>query len=89
MEWDDVPKAQTAMAEAVPTRRDDRRGEPKVIDITNDRIAAVVRGIQEVSDPAGGIRRSDRRTGHPRETELGRSGCAAEECARPERGSDH
>ena len=76
------------MPEPVPARRDDRRREPKVVDITTGGIAAVIGAIEKVGDPAGGVRPGDGRTRLPCETELRRRGYATDKRAGPERGSD-
>ena len=88
MERRGVAQVQAAMPQAMPTCRHDRRRKPQVVHATTRGIAPIVGGIQEVGDPAGGVRRSDRRAGHPGKTELRRSRSTIDERTGPEHGSN-
>jgi hypothetical protein len=74
-----VERAQIAETEApvarlaVPVGRQDREGQPEVVDLSAVPFAPVVGGVQEVRHPWGGVAAGDRRAGHAREAQRSRA----------------
>ena len=76
VERGDVGDAQPARrVRPVPVRGEDAEGEAEVVDVALLDRTPVIRGVEEVGDPGGGVAARDRGAGHPGEAERARLAC--------------